>query len=397
MEHAWEVRFFLSGNRAFSREETIKKDQNKLPAIQLYRADKKVSPIQINRPSVSRAELESVLDCLINDQLGAGAIVQRFERSFAGTFDTRHALAVNSLAAAYHLAFLALDIRPGDRVLMSALSPVQACDAVRYTGAVPLLLDIERDSFFPSKERIEEALAGEEFEDETNIFFVLDHTFGAPSPLDGEFFRERKIQIVEDFTGLVGSEMNGEYFGRTGQVSVCGLAEDDLLTTGNGAMLVTSDPKRQAKMQSLRYGSKRSENSIAYDYRMEDFRAALGLGQLSRLGLTLERRKKIGQKFLESLRGTGHEAYFRNPGVDAYLKFPVVVNKDQEEVFRYFKSLQIGVALCVGMPLHRIMGLSRMQFPNAERMYRRSVTVPVYPGLTANNVERIASSLRGLV
>ena len=81
-------------------------------AVSLFRTENKVKPIEAHRPTLSKQELESVLDCLINEQLGPGRIVQRFEKTFAGTFQYKNVLAVNSLAAAYHLAFLALEIGP---------------------------------------------------------------------------------------------------------------------------------------------------------------------------------------------------------------------------------------------------------------------------------------------
>jgi perosamine synthetase len=171
---------------------------------------------------------------------------------------------------------------------------------------------------------------------------------------------------------------------------VCGLSEYDLLTTGNGAVIVTQDPKLYKTLHALRYGAKRPEGSIAYDYGLEDFQAAMGLDQLSRLGVTLARRKKIAQKYLETLRTTRHEAYFKHMGVDGYLRFPVIINKSHDEVLRYFASLQIGVGRAIESPLHHILGLARLEFPNAERIYQKSVSIPIYPGLTANNVERIA-------
>jgi dTDP-4-amino-4,6-dideoxygalactose transaminase len=228
-------------------------------------------------------------------------------------------------------------------------------------------------------------------------FFILDHTFGSVSPLDPAELQARNVKIIEDFTGLVGSERDGDYFGKTGHLAVCGLSEYDLLTTGNGAMIVTQDPKLYKALHALRYGAKRTEGSIAFDYGLEDFQAAMGLDQLSRLGVTLARRKKIAQKYLETLRTTRHEAYFQNAGVDGFLRFPVLINKSHDEVLRYFASLQIGVGRAVASPLHHILGLARLEFPNAERIYQKSVSIPIYPALTANNVDRIAMSLRGLI
>ncbi|MCB1321366.1 MAG: DegT/DnrJ/EryC1/StrS family aminotransferase [Leptospiraceae bacterium] len=417
----------------------------------LFRNEKKSRPIEAHRPTLSKQELESVLNCLIEDRLGSGQITRRFEKTFVGTADYRHALAVNSLVSAYHLVFLGMGIRPGDHVIMSAAASIQACDAARYIGARIHLLDIARGSFHPDPEHIYRlvedlrAASGEtdstdtigtpdpnaspsvdvteqnevdpssatvnvtaqpdgqtveadsSSDEQNQIFYIMDHTFGSPATVDAAVLREKNVRIIEDFTGLVGSDRDGEFFGKSGHAAVCGFSEYDLITTGNGAMVVTPDSKLYKRMFQLRYGAKREKGSLAYDYRLEDFQAAIGLDQLSRLGITLSRRKKIGMKYLESLRTTAHETFFREPDVDAYLKFPVVFNRAFDEVQRYFTSLQIGITRAVETPLHHLLELPRMEFPNTERLYQRGVSIPLYPGLTANNVERIGSSLRGLI
>lgn len=362
--------------------------------VSLLRNNSRVNPIEPHRPTISKQELESVLDCLIHDQLGPGKIMDRFERNFASAFGFAHSSAVNSTAAAYHLALLALGVGEGDVVAMSALAPVQAFDAVRYVRAEPLLIDVARNSFHPDVEDVEKLFKQTE---RPIAAFILDHTYGSLSPIRATLLQELGTRIIEDFTGLVGSEVDGTFAGNQGHVSICGLSPYDLLTTGNGAVLVTERKPLEQKIASLRYGGKRKPGSIAYEYALGDFQAALGAEQLSRIGETNERRKKIGRKYLEALRSTKHETYFNHPGVDGYLRFPVVVGRSMDEVLRYFRSLQIGATRAVEYPLHHLAEQARMEFPNAERLYQKAVAIPLYPSLTANNVERIASSLRGLL
>lgn len=365
----------------------------------IYRTEKKPGPIEAQRPALSKEELESVLDCLIQDRLGSGSICERFEKSFAQVAGYKHTLSVNSLTAAYHLAFLALEVGEGDEVWMNALTTISALDACRYVGARPRLLDPARSSFHVNQEGIAASLEAEPKnlgERNYKRIFIFDHTYGSRNPLDLSYLQKEGFVILEDFTGMPGAETDRGFTGQSGEIAVCGLSEYDLLTTGNGAMVVTEDPKLQKKMLSLRYGNKRDKKAIAYDYRLEDFQAAMGLIQLNRLGLTLSRRRKIGEKYLQTLRQTKHETYFTEPGIDSYHLFPVVVGKTHDEVERYYNSLQIGITR-VPEPLHHFLDLPRLEFPNAERVFQKSVCVPVYPALTANNVERIANSLRGMI
>lgn len=375
-------------------KEDRKEGQEKM-GLTLYRTEQKVRPIEAQRPALSREELEAVLECLIEDRIGSGATVQKFEKAFSNAFSVKHTVALQSLAASYHLALLALEAGAEDHIWMSALSPVAALDAARYTNLNVHLLDAGRNSFHPSAEAVTAAVE-ESKQFAGKKFYIYDHTYGSPSVTDTALLKEAGFIIIEDITGLVGSESENRTREMTGEISVCGLSAYDLLTTGNGGVVVTENQTLARKLKSLRYGSDRDHNRIAFDYRLEDFQAAMGLHQLSRLGLTLSRRKKIGIKYLETLRQTKHETYFTEPLSDTYHFFPVVISKSQDEVKRYFASLQIGTTK-IPEPLHHFLDLPRLEFPNAERLFQKAVCIPVYPALTANNVERIASSLRGLL
>jgi perosamine synthetase len=192
-------------------------------SVSLYLNDKKPKPIEAHRPTLSKRELESVLDCLIQDRLGQGDITRRFERSFANAFGYKHVLAVNSLAAAYHLSYLALGLEKLSPILMSAIAPIQALDGARYAGAEPMLIDADRGSFHPNPEAVYEKLemlrdtsapdantdAGDPSATPPGAVFVMDHTFGSLSPIDATEVQNRGAKIIEDFTGLVGSIRKG--------------------------------------------------------------------------------------------------------------------------------------------------------------------------------------------
>lgn len=368
-----------------SLAQTINKINYKSPILET-----KVNAIESNRPTLSREELEAVLQCLIDDQIGSGRVVERLEKALAEATGFKKSIAVDSLTAAFHLSFLALNSNPTTTVWLSALSSISALDAARYTGASVRLLDVSRDSFHISTDLIIEQA-------NQNDIFILDHTFGSVFPESIHSIREKGLLIIEDITGMIGStQANGELFGQLGDITVCGLAEDDLITTGNGGFICTNNKPYFKHIAELRYGKDRDLHSVGYDYRLEDFQAAIGLHQVSRLGQMLSRRKKIGLKYIESLRSTKHQTYFRTPLSDTYHKMPILISRPQDEVFRFFKSLHIGVEK-IATPLHHYLAVPSMEYPNSERIFRRSVCVPVYPALTANNVERVAGALRSFL
>ena len=367
--------------------------------LNLYTKESKNKPIPANLPTLSKKEIEAVLDCLIADQLSQGSITKNFEHNFSSTFDYKHSLAVNSLTAAYHLSFLALDLKAGDHVILSALSSEAACDAARYLSATVHLVDITRDSFHPEQEWILELISKlkKELAPGAKICYVADHSLGASLPYTLASIKEAGAVLVEDFTSMLGTQHEDGYFGKAGHLSVCGFSQYDLLTVGNGAMIVTNDSQLYKKIRSLRYGGKREPNALAYDYRLGDFQTAIGLNQIHRLGIALARRKKIARRYLEALRSTKHSTYFKNPELDTYLCFPICMNKDPNEVWHYFRSLQIGVFKVTSTPLHHLLGLAPLQFPNTERLFRRSICVPLYPNLSLASIERICNAVLSIV
>ena len=381
--------------------------------LEIYANKEYSKMIPAHRPTLSKRELESVLDCLIAEQLGQGQVTRRFERSFGNAFFYPNALALNSPMAAYHIAFLSLDLQAGDHVILSALSSAPAFDAALQVGANIHLLDLEPDSFHPREKALlalvnklvskpkSRAKAKSPDKREGRVLYVADHSMGAPLPYSLSPIKAAGALVVEDFTALPTlDQLEAEKEKETKYQSdfgICGLSEYDLLTTGNGAMLVSMDANLYKKAYALRYGTNRRPNQIAYDYRLEDFQAAMGLVQLSQLGMNLARRKKIASHYLESLSRTKHESYFKNPALDCYLRFPVIFHSDSAKAKRYFRSLQIGVSAITETPLHHLLGLPPLEFPNTERLFRRSLCLPLYPSLNAGSVERVSSALRGLV
>ncbi len=365
--------------------------------------------IPTHRPTLTKKELESVLDCLICEQLMEGSITQSFEKAFSSTFSYRHSLAVNSLHSAYHLAFLAEGLGPKDHVILSALSSEAAYDAASYLGAQIDILDISQGSFHPDCESvIAFARQLRKQEKESKIVYVAEHSFGSALLFDQEELEKEGIAVIEDITGVLGtmreeqkqgSSSAGFYAGAGARLALCGFAPYDLLTTGNGAMLVTSQKPLYKAMQGMRYrdaaGPKR--HALSFDYRLGDFQAAMGINQLLHLGSTLNRRRQIAQLYLESLQKSPHESCFQDHRRDAYLRFPVIFQKESGEVMRYFRSLQIGISKALPIPLHHLQGSASLECANAERIFRRAFCIPLYPNLSAKQVERICSALRAFV
>jgi perosamine synthetase len=351
----------------------------------------KIHKIEFYKPTLSKEELKTVLECLVEDQLYTGSIVSRFEKEFKSTFQLKHTISTNSLMAAYHLSLLSLGVSEGDKIAVSSLAPIQAFDAISLVKAIPIVLDIGRSSFHIDPEQIRQRATSESIK-----VIIIDHTFGCL--MDWKSYNITGIPIIEDFSEALGADSSNIEVGRLGTISICGLSENHIITIGNGAMIHTSTPEIAEKIRSLKLHSKQNRKpfEVRFDYDLIDFQAAIGIEQLSKLGIILERKRKIAQLYLQAVLSSSHETYFKRAGEDLFNRFPVVISKSYEEVNRYFNSLQIETQRISNPPLHKLMDLPAPDYPNAERLYQRSHCIPIYPNLNKDNVSRIASSLRGI-
>ncbi|GBF50015.1 pyridoxal phosphate-dependent aminotransferase [Leptospira ryugenii] len=356
----------------------------------IQRPIKKLKEIEFHKPTLSREDLKGVLECLVEEHLSTGEIVDRFEKSFCHTFKTKHAVSVNSLTSAYHLSLLALGVQEGDKILLSSFAPIAALDAIFLLRAKPILVDLGKNSFHPDPESFHTKRLSSEAK-----VAILDHSFG--SLLSLKNYQAEGLQIIEDYTEVIGAISETIPVGKQGSISIAGLDAENMITTGNGAMITSAETQLVQKIRSFKSGPnvKRVFGEPKFDYHLVDYQAALGIEQLSKLGVILDRQRKIAFAYLQAVQNSRLETYFSNPNEDTFHRFPIIVsNRGYEEVNRYFKSIHIETQRTIQEPLHSILEENRLDFPNAERLYQRGHCIPVYPNLTKDNVQRIATAIR---
>lgn len=135
---------------------------------------------------------------------------------------------------------------------------------------------------------------------------------------------------------------------------------------------------------------------MRFDYAITDYQAAMGMEQLGNLAAIIERRRRIGVLYKEAIEKSRLKTYFTNAEADVCASFPVIAETDIEHTQRYFASLHIETRrIFPNGPLHQIMGLNTLDFPNAERLYQRSLLLPLYPMLNKPSVEKITAAIRG--
>jgi len=354
--------------------------------------------IVFNRPTLSKQDIKSVMECLIQDEVGTGIIVQNYEKEFASVFEFKKAISAYSVTAAYHIALLSIGAVEGDQIIMSSISPLPALDALSQVKCEPVIIDVERDSFHPSDEAIIACI------NEKTRVVILSYPYGSfkdYSALRGKIEslnkgRSQQIIIMEDISYNIGTDFNGTYVGGHADIAIVGLNEDMLMTVGKGAMLLTDSKNIYTAARDLRVHGSDQPYRPRYDYSITSYQAAMGMEQLSQLSIVSARRKKIGEKYIEAIAGTNQlKSYFKTPVADLYASFPVISGKNLEYMERYFQSLNIETRRVVPFgPLHGMLGLPQSDFPNAQKLYERALLLPVYPHLTKGNIERIITAIR---
>ncbi len=339
-----------------------------------------------NKPTITRKELEAVLDCLINDDLAAGESVKLLESGIAKLTGQKYALATNSLTSAYHLVFRALEMDESGEVIIPSFFPQAPLSALSISGGKPVLIDCQKDSIFPSAEEIKSKIC-----DRTKAI-AIGHLFGYH--FEFKDLDDVKVPIIEDISHAIGTEEDEIPYGSRGAFAVCSFDPSGIITTGNGGIVLTNNSRYYSLMKELRGPD---ESSLHFDYGMTDFQAAMGLTQLPKLPDLLARRREIAKVYHESLRITPHKTPYHYSEKFAYHSFPVLFDLSNEKTESYWKKNKIEVSHILRYPLHHHAGTGTTGFPNSERLSKKLFAVPLYPTLSRKDIEKISKLLAGLI
>lgn len=337
-----------------------------------------------SKPTITRKELEGVLDCLIQDELYSGSTVKEFESSLTSLTGRKFALAVTSLTAAYHLAYLALEIKKEDEVILPAFFDKAALNALQLTGATPVLVDSDENGIIPSPDQYREAIT-----DRTKAI-VAGHTFGFHT--DMAALVELGLPVIEDASHALGCETTAGTAGGLGTISVVSFAPEMMVTTGNGGMVLTANTRYISTMREYRLGKEKS-----LDYAMTDFQAAMGLSQIQRLQSFLKRRREIAVSYYNALRHTPHTVPYPYNEAHGYQSFPVLFDSPADKISRVWKKEGVELHSALEAPLHSLRGYRGLDYPHADRAAKRLHCIPLYPALTKKETERVTKLLSSFI
>jgi perosamine synthetase len=337
-----------------------------------------------SRPTLGEAEAKAVAEVVRGGWIAQDRQVAAFERAMAKVTGQAQGVAVSSGTAALYLALMALGTGAGDEVVIPSYVCTALWHAVRLTGAKPVLVDIEPATYQLSPQAVACALT------RRTKAVIVPHMFGLPA--DIETLKSHGIPVIEDCALTLGVNVRGTPVGGAGKLAVCSFSATKLLTAGEGGMILGRDESLISRVRALRQYDQQDALDQAFNYKMTDMQAALGLCQVARLESFLARRRTIAARYHEAVRHAGLTPPLAASGLEhGYYRYVVRLSGPVGPALERGHKLGIGCQPPVYRPIHRYLGLSG--FPETDAAWERTLSIPLYPALTDHEVDRIISAL----
>jgi len=342
------------------------------------------------------AAIQKVLD---QSSYVLGPAVADFEAGFAQYCEARYCVAVNSGTSALHLALLAAGIGPGDEVITVPFTFVATVAAIEYSGARPVLVDIDPESFTMDPAKVEAAITPR-----TKAIMPV-HLYGHPADVDPiqEIARKHGLLLIEDAAQAHGARYKGRRAGSMGDMAGFSFYPGkNLGAYGEGGAVTTNNPEYAEKIRLLRdWGaSKRYYHTVkGYNFRMDGIQGAVLGVKLRYLEQWTEARRRHGGQYSEALRGAALKMPATKAWAEHVFHVYAVRTPDRDAVHKALVEAGIGAGmhypLCVHeQEAHEDLGYKRGDFPEAEAAAREELSLPMYPELSGEQIEVIARTVR---
>lgn len=364
--------------------------------------------LSVSAPMFVGNERAYVLDCLDSSWISSsGQYIDRFEAMFAEFCGVKHAVSCSNGTTALHLALVALDLQPGDEVIVPTLTFVATANAVRYCGAQPVFVDCEAGSWTMDPAAIEARITPR-----TKGIMVV-HLLGHPVDMDAvqAIADKHGLWVLEDAAQAHGAECRGRRAGSMGRIATFSFFGNKIISTGEGGMVTTDDADLAKQMRLLKsHGMDPNRRYwhpvIGYNYRMTNVAAAIGLGQLEKIDWHLERRREVATWYREILDGDPRLTWqVEHPWArHVWWMFTAVLDDaipmERDTVMARLKEDGIETRPVV-FPMHQLPphqdAAAGQSFPVADRIARRGINLPTWARMTRADVERVCAALRAVL
>ena len=371
-------------------------------------------------PPIEEPEIREVVDSLRKGWPGTGPKVAQFEKEFAKYKDMPYAAALNSCTAGLHLACLSLGLQPGDEVITTALTFCATVNTIIHAGVTPVLADVELLTGNIDPDQIAKKITSR-----TRAILPV-HLAGRPCDMQRimDLAKNHEFAVIEDCAHAIETEYKGVKAGTFGDFGVFSFYATKNITTGEGGMVLSRDRERIARIKVLAlHGMSRDAwkrfsdagykhyyvEEAGFKYNMMDLQAAIGIHQLKRVEAYWKRRREIWERYMEAFSDlpVGLPAPPEPDTRHAYHLFQIAINESRASISRdnfldAMTAQRIGVGVhYLSIPEHpyyqRTFGWRPEDYPNAMRMGRQTVSLPLSPKLTDRDVADVITAVRQIL
>ncbi|MCW5519194.1 DegT/DnrJ/EryC1/StrS family aminotransferase [Aureitalea sp. L0-47] len=365
--------------------------------------------IPVNTPNLSGREKEYLIECIDSGWISSeGPFVKRFENEFSNYIGRSHGIAVSNGSAALDVAIRALNLPKGSEVIVPSFTIISPVQSLVNEGLIPVLVDSQTDTWNMDVELIETKISKN-----TRAILVV-HIYGLPTDMDPilELAKNYDLKIVEDAAEMHGQAYYGKKCGSFGDISTFSFYPNKHITTGEGGMILTDDDQLAQRCKELRNlcftpARRFVHHELGWNYRMTNMQAALGVAQLEQIEKIIERKREIGDRYNQNLKGVYRlqlpltkTSYAHN----IYWVYGLVAESEElaNELQYKFRELKIGTRpffWCMHeQPVFHQMSLfNNESYPVAEKLARQGFYIPSGLGLTNDEIDHVSEALIGML
>ncbi len=376
--------------------------------------------IPLAKPMVGEEEIEAAVSVMRSGWLTTGPKVKEFEDNIKEYLGCNSAIALTSCTGGLHISLAALGIGPEDEVILPSYTFAASGHVVAWLGAKPVLVDVEPDTFNIDPDKIEEAITSR-----TKAIMPV-HFAGHSCDMDRiqKIAKKHDLYVIEDAAHAIGTQYKGKKIGSFGDVTVFSFYVTKTMTTAEGGMITTNDSKLGKKLKQLTYFgvdkdafNRYTEKgtwyyeiiALGFKYNMDNIHGAIGVAQLKKLEDFIAKRRELASVY--------DELFSDVPGVirpiekeytrHSYHLYPILLDTEKIKISRdrFIEKLRenkIGSSVHF-IPLHlhpfyqKTYGYSEGDFPVSEKLFDREISLPMYPGLEREDIERVVETVKKII
>ena len=351
------------------------------------------------KPLLGKEEEETVIEVLRSGMLAAGSWVREFEDAFGKYNHSRNAVATSSGTTALHVMLEALNIGAGDKVFVTAFSFIASANAILYTGATPIFVDIDPLSCNLSPSELEKAI----LKNPGARAVLVVHLFGLPADMAEimRLARKHNLIVLEDCAQAIGAEYRGQKVGTFGEAAAFSFYPTKNITTGEGGIVLTDNPAVAEKIRVLvNQGQRRRyyHETVGYNYRMTNIHAAIGVQQLKKLELFNRARREHARFYDRTITNP----FIRKPEAlsdrtHVYHQYTLRVS-NRENFARHLTASGIGYGIHYPLTIpaqtpYRTLAAGSGTWPAAEKLAESCLSIPVHPSLSHNELLTVVEAI----